>query len=65
MQGSLYESAVKAGADSRLVTEAAKLFSHKIDFAREIHPSDQFKLVFSPPRNRLRPNRRNRGPPLC
>jgi murein DD-endopeptidase MepM/ murein hydrolase activator NlpD len=46
MQGSLYESAVKAGADSRLVTEAAKLFSHKIDFAREIHPSDQFKLVF-------------------
>ena len=33
MQGSLYESAVKAGADSRLVTEAAKLFSHKIDFS--------------------------------
>jgi murein DD-endopeptidase MepM/ murein hydrolase activator NlpD len=46
MQGSLYESALKAGADSRLVTEAARLFSHKIDFAREIHPSDQFKLVF-------------------
>jgi murein DD-endopeptidase MepM/ murein hydrolase activator NlpD len=46
MQGSLYESAVKAGADSRLVSEAAKLFSHKIDFARDLHPSDQFKLVF-------------------
>jgi murein DD-endopeptidase MepM/ murein hydrolase activator NlpD len=46
MEGSLYESAIKAGADSRLVSEAAKLFSHKIDFAREIHPSDQFKLVF-------------------
>jgi murein DD-endopeptidase MepM/ murein hydrolase activator NlpD len=46
MQGSLYESAVKAGADSRIVSEAAKLFSHKIDFAREIHPSDAFKLVF-------------------
>ncbi len=46
MEGSLYESALKAGADSRLVSEAAKLFSHKIDFAREIHPSDQFKLVF-------------------
>jgi len=46
MQGSLYESAVKAGADSRIVSEAAKLFSHKIDFAREIHPSDGFKLVF-------------------
>jgi murein DD-endopeptidase MepM/ murein hydrolase activator NlpD len=46
MQGSLYESALKAGADSRLVTEAAKLFSHKIDFARDIHPNDEFKLVF-------------------
>jgi murein DD-endopeptidase MepM/ murein hydrolase activator NlpD len=46
MQGSLYESATKAGADSRLVSEAAKLFSHKIDFARDLHPSDQFKLVF-------------------
>ncbi len=47
MQGSLYESAIKAGADSRMVAEAAKLFSHKVDFARDIHPSDQFKLVFA------------------
>ena len=46
MSGSLYESALKAGADSRMVAEAVKLFSHKIDFAREIHPSDTFKLVF-------------------
>lgn len=46
MSGSLYESAIKAGADSRMVSEAVKLFSHKIDFAREIHPSDTFKLVF-------------------
>ena len=46
MQGSLYESAIKAGADSRMVAEAVKLFSHKIDFARDIHPSDSFKLVF-------------------
>ena len=46
MSGSLYESALKAGADSRMVAEAVKLFSHKIDFARDIHPSDQFKLVF-------------------
>ena len=46
MAGSLYESALKAGADSRMVAEAVKLFSHKIDFAREIHPSDTFKLVF-------------------
>jgi murein DD-endopeptidase MepM/ murein hydrolase activator NlpD len=46
MRGSLYESALKAGADGRLVTEAAKLFSHKIDFARDLKPSDQFRLVF-------------------
>ena len=46
MSGSLYESALKAGADSRMVAEAVKLFSHKIDFARDIHPSDEFKLVF-------------------
>ena len=46
MAGSLYESALKAGADSRMVAEAVKLFSHKIDFAREIHPNDAFKMVF-------------------
>jgi murein DD-endopeptidase MepM/ murein hydrolase activator NlpD len=46
MSGSLYESALKAGADSRMVAEAVKLFSHKIDFARDIHPSDTFKMVF-------------------
>ncbi len=46
MSGSLYESALKAGADSRMVAEAVKLFSHKIDFARDIHPSDSFRLVF-------------------
>jgi len=46
MSGSLYESALKAGADSRMVAEAVKLFSHKIDFARDLQPSDEFKLVF-------------------
>ncbi len=44
--GSLYEAAIKAGADSRLVAEAVKLFSKKLDFARDVHPSDEFRLVF-------------------
>jgi murein DD-endopeptidase MepM/ murein hydrolase activator NlpD len=44
--GSLYEAAIKAGADARLVAEAVKLFSKKLDFARDIQPSDQFRLVF-------------------
>ncbi len=46
MQGSLYESAIKAGADSRLVGEAVKLFSHKLDFGRDIKPGDDFTMVF-------------------
>jgi murein DD-endopeptidase MepM/ murein hydrolase activator NlpD len=46
MQGSLYESALKAGADSRMVSQAAKLFAAKLDFSRDIQPEDQFRLVF-------------------
>ncbi|MEO6339032.1 MAG: M23 family metallopeptidase [Caulobacteraceae bacterium] len=46
MEGSLYEAALDAGADSRIVSEAAKLFSKKLDFARDIHPNDEFRLVF-------------------
>ena len=46
IHGSLYEAALGAGADARLVSEAVKLFSHKLDFSRDIHPDDQFKLVF-------------------
>ena len=46
MEGSLYESALKAGADSRLVAEAVKLFSHKLDFGRDIKPGDPFTMVF-------------------
>jgi murein DD-endopeptidase MepM/ murein hydrolase activator NlpD len=44
--GSLYEAAIKAGADSRLVAEAVKLFSKQLDFARDVQPSDEFRLVF-------------------
>ena len=46
MNGSLYESALKAGADARMVSEAAKLFSHKLDFSRDIKPGDNFTMVF-------------------
>jgi murein DD-endopeptidase MepM/ murein hydrolase activator NlpD len=46
MEGSLYESALKAGADSRTVSAAAKLFAAKLDFSRDIQPEDQFRLVF-------------------
>lgn len=46
MEGSLYESALKAGADSRMVSQAAKLFAAKLDFSRDIQPDDEFRLVF-------------------
>jgi murein DD-endopeptidase MepM/ murein hydrolase activator NlpD len=46
ISGSLYVAAVRAGADGRIVADAAKLFSHKIDFSRDLHPEDHFKLVF-------------------
>jgi murein DD-endopeptidase MepM/ murein hydrolase activator NlpD len=46
MEGSLYESAVAAGATPSMVSEAVKLFSHKLDFSRDIQPGDDFTMVF-------------------
>lgn len=46
MEGSLYESAVKAGASPSMVTQAVKLFGHKLDFSRDIKPGDDFTMVF-------------------
>ena len=46
LKDSLYLAAQRAGADGRLVAEAVKLFSHRIDFSRDLRPDDHFKLVF-------------------
>ena len=46
MADSLYESAMRAGATPALTAEVVKLFSHKLDFSRDIHADDQFRLVF-------------------
>jgi murein DD-endopeptidase MepM/ murein hydrolase activator NlpD len=46
MQGSLYESAQASGATPQITAEVVKLFSHKLDFSRDIHPGDQFRMVF-------------------
>jgi len=46
IDGSLYVTAAKMGATPGLTNQAAKLFSHKIDFSRDIHEGDTFKLVF-------------------
>ncbi len=44
--GSLYESAFKLGANSSITAQMVKLFSHKIDFDRDLKPGDRFHLVF-------------------
>jgi murein DD-endopeptidase MepM/ murein hydrolase activator NlpD len=46
MQDSLYESALRAGATPQLTAEVVKLFSHKLDFSRDIHADDTFRMVF-------------------
>jgi len=46
MAGSLYASAISAGATPELTAQVVKLFSHKLDFSRDIHPDDQFRMVF-------------------
>ncbi|HUO23946.1 MAG TPA: peptidoglycan DD-metalloendopeptidase family protein [Caulobacteraceae bacterium] len=46
LNGSLYESAEKAGATPELTAQVVKLFAHKLDFSRDIHPGDKFSMVF-------------------
>ena len=46
MADSLYASAIAAGATPELTAQVVKLFSHKLDFSRDIHPDDAFRLVF-------------------
>ena len=46
MDGSFYESVANVGGTPAVISQAAKLFSHKIDFSRDIHDGDRFCLVF-------------------
>ena len=46
IDGSLYESAQRIGATPTITAQVVKLFSHKLDFQRDIQPGDDFKLVF-------------------
>lgn len=44
---SLKRTAGDMGATSAIVSQAIKLFSHKLDFSRDISDGDTFKLVFN------------------
>ena len=46
MNGSFYESVANVGGTPRVISDAAKLFSHRIDFSRDIRDGDKFCLVF-------------------
>ena len=46
MNGSFYESVASVGGTPAVISQAAKLFSHKIDFSRDIREGDKFCLVF-------------------
>jgi murein DD-endopeptidase MepM/ murein hydrolase activator NlpD len=46
MEGSLYASAEKAGATPELTAQVVKLFSHRLDFSRDIQRGDHFSMVF-------------------
>jgi murein DD-endopeptidase MepM/ murein hydrolase activator NlpD len=46
IEGSLYESALKFGATPAITSRVVKLFSHKLDFERDVQPGDRFRLVF-------------------
>jgi murein DD-endopeptidase MepM/ murein hydrolase activator NlpD len=46
MSDSLYVSALQAGATPELTAQVVKLFSHKLDFSRDIHAGDNFRMVF-------------------
>ena len=46
VNNSIFVSARKAGADSRVVMELINLFSYSLDFQRDIRSGDQFKVLY-------------------
>jgi murein DD-endopeptidase MepM/ murein hydrolase activator NlpD len=46
MSGSLQASAERAGANSTITRQLVKVFSHKLDFSRDLRSGDRFRLVF-------------------
>ena len=46
IETSIYEAALTAGAQDQQVADFAQIFAYDIDFQREIHPGDQFEVVY-------------------
>jgi murein DD-endopeptidase MepM/ murein hydrolase activator NlpD len=46
IETSLYEDAQARGAEDQQVVDFAQVFAYDLDFQREVHPGDEFELVF-------------------
>ena len=46
IETSLYQDAQKLGAEDQQVVDFAQVFAYDLDFQREVHPGDQFEMVF-------------------
>ena len=46
IETSLYQDAQILGAEDQQVVDFAQVFAYDLDFQREVHPGDQFELVF-------------------
>lgn len=53
IQNSLYEDATEAGLPANLIKPFVDLFAWDIDYTRDIHPGDTFKVVFEETKNDL------------
>jgi len=47
IEGSLFDTAGRAGADPALIDQATTLLAARLDFARDIRPGDRLRLVFT------------------
>ena len=46
IQSSLYEAALQAGLPLTVLMEMVRLFSFDVDFQRDVHPNDQFEVMY-------------------
>lgn len=46
IQTSLYQDAQILGAEDQQVVDFAQVFAYDLDFQREVHPGDEFEMVF-------------------
>ncbi|MEO1552570.1 MAG: M23 family metallopeptidase [Pseudomonadota bacterium] len=47
IETSLYQDAQALGAEDQQVVDFAQVFAYDLDFQREVHPGDEFELVFN------------------